>query len=216
MFYNNCIKIIFIIFFFLIKVKIKKVNITSPYFINYNSNNLNSINNNINLLLNFNKTKIENIFILIVLMPFLKTTLKIKKTKKRIEFFELIKYIFNKTENNYYIKINPCDFHFFIKQFNNTINYQWELIPQTNIINNLRYILIKYYNEVCLEIFDKSLNFNFEFYIKVNKNKLKFNEIYNLLSKFDLYLIILENIGIYKKEKFIGKGTTGFVSIIIF
>ena len=33
--------------------------------------------------------------------------------------------------------------------------------------------------------------------------------------KFDLYLIILENIGIYKKEKFIGKGTTGFVSLKI-
>ena len=148
MFYNICIKIIF----------------------------LNFINNNINLLLNFNKTKIENIFILIVLMPFLKTTLKIKKTKKAVEVFELLKYIFNKTEKNYYIKINPCDFNFFIKQFNNTINYQWELIPQTNIVNNLRYILIKYYNEVCLEIFDKSLNFNFEFYIKINKNKLKFND----------------------------------------
>lgn len=200
-------------FFFLTEFKIKKINFISFYFADDNLNNLNLINSNKNLLLNFNKTKIENIFILIALMPFLKSTLKIKKTKKRSELFELIKYIFNRTEKNNYIRINPNDFHYFLKKFNNTINFQWELIPNTNIINNLRYILIKYYNKVCLEIFDKSLNYNFELYIKINKDKLKFNDIFNLMSKFNLYFIIIENIGVYKKEKYIGKGTTGFVSI---
>ena len=58
--------------------------------------------------------------------------------------------------------------------------YKWEIIPNKNLLNCIRYITNNYYNEYCLEIFDKSLNLNFKNYIKKKRNKLSLKDIHEL------------------------------------
>ena len=67
---------------------------------------------------------------------------------------------------------------------------------------------------MCLEAFDKALNFNLNNYINKNKNTFSYKDINNLMSKNNFLKFFVENIGIYKKEKCIGKGYTGRVNII--
>lgn len=139
---------------------------------------------NINLKINLKTTKIENILILIGIIPFLKNNSKILYKINSKEIYCLFRKIFiNKKIKNRIIKINENDFHCFIDNFNYLINYKWELIPDEDIINNIRYILNKYYNKSCIELFDKSLNANLKDYIDNKKNILSFKTINKLMSK---------------------------------
>lgn len=179
--------------------------------------NIEEYKKNINIFLNIKKTKIENIFLLLAILPILKNNSTIIYRINNKDIFNLFKKIFiYKKIKNKIIKINENDFHYFNENFNHFLGYKWELIPKKNIINNLRYIINNFYNESCLEIFDKSLNLNFKYFIKKKKNKLSSKDINNLFSKFFAYLFIfivfIENIGIYEKEKCVGKGSTGRVS----
>ena len=56
------------------------------------------------------------------------------------------------------------------RDFNNLINYIWEFIPQKHILDNLRYIISNYYDDSCTNIFEKTLNRNYEYFIKNNKS----------------------------------------------
>ena len=128
---------------------------------------------NINLLINIKKTKIENLLLLIGIFPFLKNNSKILYKINNKEIYFLFKKIFiNKIIKNRFIKINENDFFYFIDNFNNLINYKWEIIPDEDIINNIRYILNKYYNESCIEQFDKFLNANFKNFLDNKRNIL--------------------------------------------
>ena len=147
--------------------------------------NILEINQKINLFINIKKTKIENIFLLIGIVPFLKNNSSIIYKINKKEIFKLFKNIFKKIKiKNKIIKINENNFKFFIEKFNELINYKWEIIPTKTISNNIRYIINNYFNESCLEIFDKSLNFNFKYYLKNRKKQFSSGEINDLNAYF--------------------------------
>lgn len=162
-----------------------KYNCSDNIFIDYNFyENIVEISQNINLYINMKKTKIEIIFLLVGIIPFLKNNSVLVFKINNIEIFKLFKIIFNKKKiKNKIIKLNENDLHIFIENFNHLMYYKWELIPFKKILNNIRYIINNYYNESCVEIFDKSLNLNFKYYIQ-NEKKLSSKEIMDLMSKF--------------------------------
>ncbi len=184
------IKIFLNIFFFILTKDKNNINLLNDKFINpfIYKNFMNNINilkkKNVDLIFNDKKSKIENIMKLIGILPFLQNNLIIFKKRNKI-IYELFKsFINNRQINNNIIKIDKNCFDYLKKNFNNIINFKWELIPKLDIINNVRHIIHNYYNEFCLDIFDKSLNLNLNYYINKNKYKLSFNEILELMSKF--------------------------------
>ena len=167
-------------------------NCSKNIFIDYNFyEEISEINSKINLFINIKKTKIENIFLLIGIFPFLKNDSKIIFRINKKEIYKFFKNIFNnKKIKNKIIKFNEYDLQYLIEKFNDLINFKWEFIPKTIISNNIRYIINNYYNENCLEIFDQSLNLNYKYYINHNKNQFSFEKINYLMSKFLYYIII--------------------------
>ena len=118
----------------------------------------------INLLINVKITKIENLLLLIGIIPFLKNNSNILYQINNKDIYLLFKNLFfNKIIKKRFINIEEHDFKDFANNFNDLINYKWELIPDEDIINNIRYILNNYYNESCIELFDKSLNSNIKY-----------------------------------------------------
>lgn len=142
------------------------------------------INSNINLLIDIKISKIESIFLLLGIIPFLKnnSTLSYKINNK--EIYNFIKEMFkNKKINHKIIKLDFIDFQTFNEKIEELLNYKWELIPEKIILDNLRYIIDNYYNESNFNIFQKSLYINYNFYIQLKKKEITFNILVNLLSK---------------------------------
>lgn len=162
-----------------------KYNCSDNIFIDYNFyENIVEISQNINLYINMKKTKIETIFLLIGILPFVKNNSVISFKINNMEIYKLFQIIFKKKKiKNKIIKLNENDLQFFIENFSYLLFYKWELIPFKKILNNIRYIINNYYNESCIELFDKSLNLNFKYYIQ-NKKILSLKEIMVLMSKF--------------------------------
>ena len=134
------------------------------------------------LILNLEKTKIENIFLLIILFPFINnnTTLLYKIGNRKD--YKLFRIIF---KSNNIKKLNIICFKnltFLIDNFYDLISYEWEILPDKDLLNNVRFIINTYYNESFLKIFDKSLNINLKLYIK-KINNLNFDIINKLMSK---------------------------------
>ena len=69
-------------------------------------------------------------------------------------------------------------------QINKILNYNWELVPEKFILDNLRYIINNYYNETNFKILEKSLYMNYKSYIQRNNKKMTYKEIKSLLSKY--------------------------------
>ena len=141
---------------------------------------MNKIKKKKNIFLSKKRYNIENIFVLIETMPFIKKKIIIEENKNK-EIFHLIKNIFMEKSNSNIIIINNKDYHYLITKFNEIINYKWEIIPNLNLINRLRYIINHFYNEMCLEAFDKALNFNLNNYIKTNKDNFSYKDVNNLI-----------------------------------
>ena len=143
--------------------------------INYINNHYFEFIRNINkndlyYLLNKKEHKIEIIFLLINAIPFIREKIIIKNNKNK-KIYLLMKDIFkNKIINNDYIFIDNNDYYYLTQKFDDIINYEWEFIPNKILIDNLRFIINNYYNEKCLRIFEKSLNYNFKIYIEKKKN----------------------------------------------
>ena len=159
-----------------------------PYFISFHFINNIFIKDNDDLLLDLEKTKIENILILIEIIPFLKKNLflNLQNKKKLYPFFNKI---FNrKNIDDYNIIINKTDIFYLIQNFKELLDYKWELFPKLKIINSVRFIINNYYNELCLEIFDKALNMNLDLYIQNKKNTLSSKEISRLMGKLLKYI----------------------------
>ncbi len=154
---------------------------------------------NLNLLLSKKKAKIEKIFLLLKSIPFIKKKIIIKM-KNNKDLYIFIKDIFKiKKINNGFIYINKKDFKYIIKYFNKIIYYEWELIPKKFLINDLRFVINNYYNEICLEIFDNALNYNLQSYIKNNKKILNDKDIINLMSKYYLFIFCQKILEFIKK-----------------
>ena len=165
---------------------------TMNFFTNDNIyNDILEINSNINLLMNIKKSKLENIILLLGIIPFLKnnSTLSYKINNKGI--YKLFNKILNKKIKYKVIKFNYNDLHTFNKKMKKLLNYEWELIPKKFVLDNLRYIINNYYNETNLVMFQESLNMNYKFYIQNKKNEMAYEEIKNFLSKFTIINFIL-------------------------
>jgi hypothetical protein len=144
------------------------------------------INSNIDLLINIKITKLENIFLLLGIIPFIKnnSTLSYKINNKEIyNFFKEIFKNKNKKIHHKFIKFEYIDFKTFNEKMEELLNYKWELMPEKFILDNLRYIIDNYYNESNFDIFQKSLYMNYNFYIHLKKTEITFNNLVNLLSK---------------------------------
>ena len=145
-------------------------------------NYLNKTFNNISLLIELNKTNIENLLIIIVTIPFVKNNSFISFNIKNKKTLNIIKNIFaNETLINNCINSKKYDYNQIKSRVIKFLNYKWELIPNKKILNIIRYILDKYYDEAILELFDGYLNLNFKYYLK--SNILSFDEMKNLMSK---------------------------------
>ena len=182
------INIFFIIYFSYFTVKKEFINKNKNY-INYDMDFFKNLfkenKSNINKLINANRTKIENIFILIGIMPYLSNNkILLRKNIIKINQFLEIK------NNKYPLNKNEINFNN-TTIFKDLLYYKWEIIPNNNLIKNLRYVINQYYNEYCLEIFDKSLNLNFNYYINNNRNKLSLENIKDLMSKLKYLFIFL-------------------------
>lgn len=189
---NLLIKIILSIIILLIIINIIYIDIDHINLVKNINNNFFKImdkikSKNINLNLNPKITNIENIFILIEIMPFIKRNIIIKKYNNN-KIFQLCKKIFKDKKESNIIIINQKDFYYFKKNFYEIVNYKWEIVPNITLINELRYLIQNYYNEICLEIFDSALNLNVNNYIQINKNFFSFEDIKYLMSKFIIYL----------------------------
>lgn len=142
------------------------------------------INNNINLLMNIKISKLESILLLLGIIPFLKknSTLSYKINNK--EIYNYAKKIFkNKKIKNKIIKFDYNDFNTFNEKVDELLNNKWELVPEKVMLDNLRYIINNYYNESNFNIFQKSLNMNYNFYIQSKKKEITYNDLVSLLSK---------------------------------
>ena len=169
--------------FFILKLDSNCIN---DIFINNNFYDfLKDINDNINLTLKIHKkTKIENVILLIGIMPFIKKKTIIKYKIRNKEIYNFFKIHTNiKIKKNKIIHLTNSDFHYFNEYFNDLINFKWEFIPNHYIINHLRYIINNYYDKASLIIFDQILNLNCEFLINNNFYRLPFENINDLMSK---------------------------------
>ena len=178
-------------------------------------NDILEINNNINLLINIKKPKLENILILLGIIPFLKnnSTLSYKINNKGI--YKVFKTILKKKIKNNIIKFDYNDLLSFNKKLKKLLYYKWELIPNQFLFENIRYIINNYYDEQNLVVLEKSLNMNYKLYIQNKKFEMTNEEIKILLSKIIIInFIYKENIGIYEKQKCVGRGSTGRVCIL--
>ena len=63
------------------------------------------------------------------------------------------------------------------------LNYKWELIPEKIMLDNLRYVINNYYNESNFNIFQRSLNINYDLYIQRKRKELTYSYLVSLLSK---------------------------------
>ena len=147
-------------------------------------NDILEINSDINLLMNIKIPKLENIFLLLGIIPLLKnnSTLSYKINNKGI--YKLFKKILNKKIKYKVIKLDYNYLLYFNKIMKVLLYYIWELIPKQFMLNNIRYFINNYYNESNLIVFEESLNLNYKSYIQNKLNEMTFEKIKNLLSKF--------------------------------
>ena len=143
-----------------------------------------AIENNINLYIDNNISFIENLLILIGLVPFLKhnSTLEFKINN------EIAKQLFQEKFN--YKSIKNSSYTFYISdleviknKLNDLIDYIWEFLPSKKILDIIRYIINNYYDDSCNEIFEEVLNKNYAYFIQHNNNNLSNKAKEKLMSK---------------------------------
>ena len=142
------------------------------------------VKSNITLCININKTLLENILLIIAIIPFLKNNSTIiydigNNNSKQL-YNKLFKYkkIFHRK-----IIIDIYDLEIIKNAFNILINYNWEIFPPKQILDNIRYIINNYYDELSSNIFDISLNKNYEYFIQNHITNNSHKTFEQLLSK---------------------------------
>lgn len=133
---------------------------------------------NVDLSINIKRAPlIENIMIIIGIIPFLKYNSVIRYYANTDEIYKKLgNLFFYKNIKSREINIDFFDFETVKIKFNNLINYIWETIPPKQILDNIRYIISNYYDDSCLYIFEKSLNHNYEYFIKNNEKIVSSDE----------------------------------------
>ena len=144
------------------------------------------INKNVYLTINIkNALLIENIMMIIGIIPFLKNNSVIRYVINDSETNKIFRILFKyKKIENGQIYIDFSDFKTIKNKFGNLINFIWEIIPQKHILNNIRYIINNYYDDSFINFFEKALNKNYEYFIKKNQKIVSVNSYrQKLLSK---------------------------------
>ena len=161
---NNCMKEIFSKYNFFYDIK--------------------SLKTNINLIIDFKKSFIENLFLIISIIPFLKNNSTIQYSINNKDSYKLFKLFFKyKKKKNRKIIIKINDINNIKSNFSYLINYKWESPMNKNILDIIRYIISNYYDNTCLQIYEKFLNKNFEYYIQKNNRTFSKIDLTKLLSK---------------------------------
>lgn len=146
--------------------------------------NIQDINKNVNLYLDIKKSFIENLFLIIGLVPFLRANSTINYKIYNKGSIKLYKLILNyKKKKKRTILININDLQIIQKKFNESINYIWESPLQKKILDILRYIIYNYYDDNSFHIYEESVNKNYNYFIKNNINKLSNLDLKELVSK---------------------------------
>lgn len=173
--------IIIIIIFFTSRTKYnKKIIIQYPKFIIDEFKSIfDLLNSGKSLNLFSKKTKIENIFILISIVPFLRQDLIIRE---RYPIYNLYNQIFS-YNNNRIIKINNRTKNYFASKFIHLLYFKWEIIPDKNITNYIRHIIYHYYPNKCSNLFDNILNFNIQNLINKESTNISYELLKDLISK---------------------------------
>ena len=125
------------------------------------------------------KPKIENIFLLFVILPFLKKEVHISK---HIYIHNFLKQVFDHNNNEKIIISNNSviDISNYCRKI---LYYNWEFLPSKNKTNYIRHILYHYYPDDCLDAYEESLNMNIKNYFEQNKENVDYNQIKDLMSK---------------------------------
>jgi hypothetical protein len=174
------------------------------------------IKKNIILSIDIKKTLIENIILIIGIVPFLKNNSFIKYKINSNEVNKIFKFIFNhKHLKNKIFIIDKKDILSIKRNFESLVDNIWESIPQKKILDNIRYIINNFYDSSCSNQFEESLNKNYDYYISKNIKFLSKEDFEDLISKsYKIFIILqLENIGIYKKKECSGEGSFASVRI---
>ena len=138
---------------------------------------------NISALIYLNRNNIENLLLLMATIPFLRNNSNITFIIKNYKTFKNLKKAFkNKFFTKKSFNINESAFHQIKHKLINLLNYKWEIIPNKNIINIIRYTINNYYDETFLDLFDRFLNLNYKYYLE--SNVLSFENQISLMSKF--------------------------------
>ena len=139
---------------------------------------------NINLLIDIQKTLIENIFIVMGIIPFLKynSTINYKINNRGSKELSKILFTYKQVKNDTII-LDINDLQIIKDKFNELINYIWEILPKKFVLDSIRFILQNYYDKSCLLTFEKALYKNYKYYINRKSNKLNVLEKDELLSK---------------------------------
>ena len=144
------------------------------------------------LLIKEKNTKIENLIMLIIIIPFIeinsKLRYKINEQKFTSIFGNLFKYNINKKD--IIMQLNSYDYFENKTKLINLLNYDWEIIPSKNIINILRYVINNFYVDSPISMFEKLLNMNLKQYIKLNLHKINEANKNDLIFKKNINEII--------------------------
>ena len=132
-------------------------------------NEIKDISGNITLLIELNRTNIENLIFSYHI--------------KNIKTYKILKQMLrNISICNTYINITQNEFEVIRSNIFKFLHSKWKIIPNQNIINIIRFALNNYYKESDLQLFDEILNLNIEYYIKSNNLPVDIKK--SLTSKF--------------------------------
>ena len=181
---------------------VKNGNCTNEILSNYNFfYSIDYIKKNVTISIDVKKSFIENFFLIIGIVPFLKFNSTIKYSIFNKGSYKLYRLIFNyKKKKKGIILINIGDLQTIIKKLNDSINYIWGIPLQKKMFDIIRYIIDNYYDDTCLNIYEDSLNNNYHYYIKKKTNKLPNFVSKELASKY-LYNIFKQKMLEFLKKK---------------
>lgn len=143
-------------------------------------------NKTIKFILKAKDSKVENILILIGLFPFLNDNSTIYFiTKTRISYQIINNLLLKEIKNHLHkiVEFKKNNLFFLSYNFNDSLNYDWKLIPSLTILNNIRYIINNYYSQNNLELYERAVNLNLKKYISEKNSTFSYNYLKVLMSK---------------------------------